>query len=87
MLFCPFHVDEKHILQYDVADVTEDDKSGTQIRCEASSNTLSEFEFDEVLVWVSQKTAFERIGLPVINNALKGINGAIIAYGQTGAGS
>ena len=45
------------------------------------------FDFDEVLVWVSQKTVFERIGLSVVNDALKGINGTIFAYGQTGSGT
>ena len=36
--------------------------------------------------YASQKDVYEKLGSPVIDNALKGFNSSIIAYGQTGSG-
>eukprot|EP00920_Eleutheroschizon_duboscqi_P005161 GHVT01011907.1.p1 GENE.GHVT01011907.1~~GHVT01011907.1.p1 ORF type:complete len:912 (-),score=100.07 GHVT01011907.1:2269-5004(-) len=51
----------------------------------ASNNSLR-FRVDEVLHESSQHQVFETCALDVVTAALQGINGAIIAYGQTGAG-
>lgn len=86
---CPIYVDEKHLLEFGGDDISEEDKVGRQVRCWSKNVTPSmqpKFAFDEILVWVSQQTAFQRIGLPVVRDALNGINGTIFAYGQTGSG-
>eukprot|EP01084_Bolivina_argentea_P094995 170789_1 len=86
-VICPIYVDDKHLLQFD--DISEEDKIGKQERC-AQSNISKrmqpQFAFDEILVWVNQQTAYQRIGHPVVMDALNGINGTIFAYGQTGSG-
>ena len=85
---CPLYVDEKHLLEFD-EDMPEEEKVGKQVRCAPPGlerKLHPRFAFDEILVWVSQQTAFERIGLPVVTDALSGINGTIFAYGQTGSG-
>eukprot|EP01084_Bolivina_argentea_P017041 31834_1 len=76
---CPIYVDDKHLQEYD--ETSDSKRIGKQVRLSSKS-----FAFDEILVWVSQQTAFERIGLPVVTDALNGINGTIFAYGQTGSG-
>eukprot|EP01083_Nonionella_stella_P241273 842644_1 len=86
---CPLYVDEKHLLSFDGDDVSEDDKIGKQVRCAPPKVQIAhqpKFAFDEILIWVNQNTAFMRIGLPVVNDALSGVNGTIFAYGQTGSG-
>jgi len=53
---------------------------------DAFGNTRA-FTFDHVL-WSdsTQEDAFNNIGLPIIKDALEGINGTLFAYGQTGSG-
>ena len=36
--------------------------------------------------YASQKTVYENLGAPMLNNALAGFNCTMFAYGQTGAG-
>ena len=47
--------------------------------------TELKFSFDSVLNNVDQELAFEDIALPTCEYALKGYNGTIFAYGQTGS--
>ena len=80
-------MDEKHLLEFEES--ADEDKLGSQVRCVSQKIQKSmqpKFAFDEILVWVSQQTAYTRIGLPVVLDALNGINGTIFAYGQTGSG-
>eukprot|EP01084_Bolivina_argentea_P094996 170791_1 len=72
-----------YLLQF--KDVSDEDKIGKQVRC-ISKTIQPQFAFDEILVWVNQQTAYQRIGHPVVMDALNGINGTIFAYGQTGSG-
>ncbi|GBG31451.1 Kinesin-related protein 5 [Hondaea fermentalgiana] len=45
------------------------------------------FEFDHVFDPASsQADVFESVGKPLVDNVLEGINGCLLAYGQTGAG-
>ena len=84
---CPLYVDERHLLTFD--DVGEEEKTGKLVRCAPKGtprNNHPKFTFDEILVWVNQETAFNNIGLPVVQDALQGVNGTIFAYGQTGSG-
>eukprot|EP01083_Nonionella_stella_P153615 493862_1 len=85
----PIYVDEKHLPTFGGEEVPEEEKIGTQIRCAPSNVAIHlqpKFAFDAVLIWVNQTTTFHHIALPVVTDALNGVNGCIIAYGQTGAG-
>eukprot|EP00736_Rhodelphis_marinus_P013966 Rmarinus@m.26585 len=44
------------------------------------------FKYDAVLYNTSQEGVFEDIAQPVVDGLIKGVNGTIMAYGQTGAG-
>ncbi|RWV94476.1 hypothetical protein GW17_00042982 [Ensete ventricosum] len=45
------------------------------------------YEFDEVLTeFASQKRVYEVVAKPVVESALEGYNGTVMAYGQTGTG-
>ena len=85
---CPLYVDETHLMEF--GEYEEKARTGTDIRCEQDRKVKKKyhprFAFDEILPWVNQQTAFEKIGLPVVKDALNGINGTIFAYGQTGSG-
>ena len=76
---CPIEVDGRHLLEFEGDDVSEEDRIGKQVKCGSHKHP---FAFDEILVWVNQQTAFQRIGLPVVEDALNGINGTIFAYGM-----
>eukprot|EP01060_Flectonema_neradi_P030151 TRINITY_DN430_c1_g2_i1.p1 TRINITY_DN430_c1_g2~~TRINITY_DN430_c1_g2_i1.p1 ORF type:complete len:1263 (+),score=360.11 TRINITY_DN430_c1_g2_i1:84-3872(+) len=41
---------------------------------------------DPEVPYSSQEQVYERLGAPVVENALKGFNSSVIAYGQTGSG-
>ncbi|CAA0820490.1 ATP binding microtubule motor family protein [Striga hermonthica] len=46
-----------------------------------------EFHFDKVFVEGSEQAqVYDCIGLPIVEGVVNGVNGAIITYGQTGAG-
>lgn len=45
-----------------------------------------DYTFDRVLFNSSQETVFESCCSDIVDNALNGVNGTIMAYGQTGAG-
>lgn len=82
----PIYVDEHHLSEFEELPVKK--RFGKQVRCHTTGSSRSDpkFAFDEVLIWVDQVLAFEKIGLPVVKDALQGINGTIFAYGQTGSG-
>eukprot|EP01062_Namystynia_karyoxenos_P073652 TRINITY_DN70466_c0_g1_i1.p1 TRINITY_DN70466_c0_g1~~TRINITY_DN70466_c0_g1_i1.p1 ORF type:complete len:958 (+),score=377.56 TRINITY_DN70466_c0_g1_i1:91-2874(+) len=44
------------------------------------------YNFDGVFAPDSQEAVYERVGRPVVHNAITGYNGTIFAYGQTGSG-
>ena len=81
---CPVWVDDEHLLEYNEKDNA--DRVGTEVQCMQSDQGANKFTFDSILVWVNQEMTFRKIGLPVVLDALQGINGTILAYGQTGAG-
>ncbi|KAL9645915.1 hypothetical protein ABK040_001024 [Willaertia magna] len=46
-----------------------------------------EFQFDKVLSpEITQNEMYKEVGEPLVNDVLKGYNGTILAYGQTGTG-
>ena len=48
---------------------------------------MREFLYDGVFSEVSrQDEVYEQIGLPVLEQTMRGMNGCILAYGPTGAG-
>lgn len=52
-----------------------------------NSKTKYGFKFDSVIgMDATQEEVFNRIAVPVIDDAVKGVNGTIFAYGQTGSG-
>lgn len=89
----------QRLVQVDVSDWDEDarflqENLGVTIYPEANTiGTLDAFghsrtfSFDKVL-WLdtSQQQAFSTIGLPMMKDALRGINGTLVAFGQTGSG-
>lgn len=60
----------------------------TDNKADISINNLrNEFTFDKIFdAKCSQDYVFKVAAIPILNEALEGINGCIIAYGQTGAG-
>lgn len=60
-------------------DATHDDVVNNQV------NNFS-FKYHKVLLNASQDTVYEQCAHEVVEQAFKGINGTIMAYGQTGAG-
>eukprot|EP00397_Hematodinium_sp_SG-2012_P009813 GEMP01009908.1.p1 GENE.GEMP01009908.1~~GEMP01009908.1.p1 ORF type:complete len:768 (+),score=203.78 GEMP01009908.1:47-2350(+) len=60
------------------------DKTGDTIN---NAKTKFQFKFDSILgMHATQEEVFNRVAVPVIDDALKGVNGTIFAYGQTGSG-
>lgn len=61
-------------------------------RAEDAAETLQNrrdrwsFQYDHVLHNASQETVFESLASGVVDSVLDGVNGTIMAYGQTGAG-
>lgn len=54
---------------------------------ESENFNVHQFSFDHVFgSSTKQKQIFEEMGMPVVNNVLRGFNGSILAYGQTGTG-
>ncbi|CEG44976.1 kinesin motor domain-containing protein [Plasmopara halstedii] len=52
-----------------------------------ASGSGTSFRFDQILSpEVDQASVFRSVGLDVVDGALRGYNGCILAYGQTGAG-
>ena len=71
----------------------QESKSGgtrcVDLCCDASEVTHAgkRYTFDGVFDHVaSQDDIFEAVGRPVVDNVLRGYNGTVLAYGQTGAG-
>eukprot|EP00662_Eupelagonemidae_sp_cell21_P025477 gene25477-31623_t len=48
--------------------------------------SMRDLEDADDLPFQSQADVYDTLGIPVVENALKGFNAAIIAYGQTGSG-
>ena len=54
---------------------------------ESSNYNMYQFAFDRVFSsQTGQQDVYQTMGLPVVQNVMKGYNGSIIAYGQTGTG-
>ena len=52
-----------------------------------SNYNILQFGFDKVFSSnTQQKQIYQEVGEPVVANVLRGFNGSIIAYGQTGTG-
>lgn len=52
-----------------------------------NAKTEYKFQFDGIFDQdASQEDVFQNVALPVVDDALRGINGTIFAYGQTGTG-
>ena len=45
-----------------------------------------QFQFDKILLNVGQEVVFDMTTKDIIQSALDGYSGTLIAYGQTGAG-
>jgi len=45
-----------------------------------------QFRFHHVMHNAGQETVFDTLAAPIVSQATQGINGTIMAYGQTGAG-
>ena len=81
---CPIWVDREHLLQYNEKENA--DRVGTDVECKQSEEYTNTFEFDNILVWVNQEMVFREVGLPVVLDALQGINGTIFTFGASGSG-
>lgn len=75
-----FHLDDDNEkVEFDL------EKSNSDILNNAKSKF--QFQFDSILgMHATQEEVFNRIAVPVIDDAVKGVNGTIFAYGQTGSG-
>ncbi|KAI6215336.1 hypothetical protein M3Y94_00373800 [Aphelenchoides besseyi] len=64
------------------------DKISKTISVKTSVNEITKsYTFDEVFDWDSnQITIYNAVARPIVENVLKGYNGTIFAYGQTGTG-
>ncbi|CAD5221400.1 unnamed protein product [Bursaphelenchus xylophilus] len=63
------------------------DKIAKTISVESQNDFTKTFTFDQVFDWNSdQITIYNSVARPIVENVLKGYNGTIFAYGQTGTG-
>jgi hypothetical protein len=71
----------------DSTQVSVDQDSSSVMLARASVGTAKVFRFDAVLPpEANQARTFEVVAAPIVDDALKGYNGTILAYGQTGTG-
>ena len=84
--FRPENEQEQRIGQFCVG-FEGDDKVTLNRPDRPGSGAESTFDFNRVFQpFSSQQQLFDHIGAPIVDAIMSGINGAVIAYGQTGTG-
>ncbi|CDJ64719.1 kinesin motor domain-containing protein, putative [Eimeria necatrix] len=63
----------------------DDEKDTIEVRSPSREEALS-FRFDKVLHDVTQETVYKECVPSILQGAVDGLNGSVMAYGQTGAG-
>ncbi len=75
------------IIETKQANVSNDDNSLSAVTLTLMSGRQRDFLFDYALgADVTQDYVYNTVAKPVVNDVLKGFNGTIFAYGQTGTG-
>ncbi|KAJ8512700.1 hypothetical protein OPV22_003134 [Ensete ventricosum] len=78
---------EETIADADFADCVELQPELKRLKLRKNNWESETYEFDEVLTeFASQKRVYEVVAKPVVESALEGYNGTVMAYGQTGTG-
>ncbi|XP_010523071.1 PREDICTED: kinesin-like protein KIN-UB isoform X3 [Tarenaya hassleriana] len=78
---------EESVADADFADCVELQPELKRLKLRKNNWDSETYEFDEVLTEAaSQKRVYEVVAKPVVESALEGYNGTVMAYGQTGTG-
>lgn len=85
--FRPFNEVELDLMNRGIGDISVDYISKNQCSIINSAGFPQSFTFDRILdSSIGQSQMFEEAAKPVINDILKGYNGTIFTYGQSGSG-
>jgi hypothetical protein len=85
----PFNRREKDLKAESVVDVAADGRTismeDSRAGAAAKDDAKKSFVFDHVYGWdTKQSSVYEDLGRPMVEASLRGYNGTIFAYGQTG---